>query len=92
VQAVGWRLPVLEPQARGGGWHRCGNASRFNTIKPRLASRRPLGRVGEERLGRLMVVELLLRVGHSRIFYEAIVSEQESLKSFHGKEQPGNTF
>jgi hypothetical protein len=39
-----------------------------------------------------MVVELLLRVGHGQIFYETIVSEREYLKSFHGKEQPGNTF
>jgi hypothetical protein len=49
-------------------------------------------RVGKESLGHHMVAKLLKHVGQHQIFDEAGIGKQVMLKSFHGKEQTGNTF
>jgi hypothetical protein len=44
------------------------------------------GWIGDNCLGRLMMVELFLRVGQHRVIVETIIGEREMLDPFHGKE------
>jgi hypothetical protein len=81
---------VLEPHARVGGWRRRGT-DHFDTMRPDLSISILYERVGEKRLGRLVVAELFGRVGEHQVNVETVVDERETLNPFNGKEQQGKT-